>query len=57
MSTSFCLLLSVDEPAIDDIVLAKGENGWTMTADYEKVVPFIGNLNMLLVFKTTVVIN
>jgi len=47
----------IDEPAMDDILIAKQEDGWAMTADYEKVVPFMGNLSLLLAFKTTVVIN
>jgi len=28
-----------------------------MTADYERTVPMFGNLHLLLVFKTTAVIN
>ncbi len=38
--------------------MAKGEQGdWAMTADYEKAVPLFGNLHLIMVFKTTVVIN
>ena len=37
--------------------MTKADEGWTMTADYEKTVPMFGNLHLLMVFKTTVVIN
>jgi hypothetical protein len=38
--------------------VSKDEQGhWAMTADYEKTVPLFGNIHLLLVFKTTVVIN
>ena len=47
----------VDEPTVDEIKLAKGENGWEMTADYEKPVPLFGNLFLLMEFKKSVVIN
>ena len=47
----------VDEPNVKDIVVAKGESGWSMTADYEKAVPLFGNLYLLMAFKNTVVIN
>ena len=47
----------VDEPSAKDIVVTKADEGWTMTADYEKVVPMFANLHLLLVFKKTVVIN
>ena len=47
----------IDEPTVDQIVIAKGENGWSMTADYEKVVPLFGNMHLLLTFKTTAVTN
>ena len=40
-----------------EIVIAKGDAGWAMTADYEKAVPLFGNLHLLLVFNKTVVIN
>jgi hypothetical protein len=46
----------VNEPAPKDILISKGENGWEMTADYEKVVPLFFNLNLLMAFKTTAVI-
>jgi hypothetical protein len=47
----------IDDPKASDIVIAKGDRGWTMTADYEKAVPLFGNMHVLLVFKTTVAIN
>jgi hypothetical protein len=47
----------VDEPKAKEIIVTKAEEGWTMTADYEKTVPMFGNLHLLLVFKTSVVIN
>jgi hypothetical protein len=47
----------IDEPTAKEIVLVKGENGWEMTADYEKAVPMFGNLHLLMVFKKTVAIN
>jgi hypothetical protein len=47
----------IDEPTAADILVAKGEKGWTMTADYEKAVPMFGNLHLLMVFKSTVAIN
>ncbi len=47
----------IDNPKISEIVLRKGESGWEMEADYEVVVPMFGNLHLLMVFKTTVVIN
>jgi uncharacterized protein DUF4845 len=47
----------VDEPTSSDIVIVKVDGGWSMTADYEKVVPMFGNLNLLMTFKTTAVIN
>ena len=48
----------VEEPNVKDIAVAKGEQGdWAMTTDYEKVVPLFGNLHLIMVFKTTVVIN
>jgi hypothetical protein len=47
----------IDEPMAKEVVIAKGEGGWTMTADYEKTVPMFANLHLLMVFKTTVPIN
>jgi len=47
----------VDEPTAKDIVILKVDEGWSMTADYEKTVPLFGNLHLLLVFKKTVVTN
>ncbi len=47
----------VDEPKASEIAVARGDAGWTMTAEYEKVVPLFGNLNLLLAFDKSVVIN
>jgi len=47
----------VDEPKAKDIVIVKGEKGWEMTVDYEKAVPMLGNLHLLMAFKKTVVVN
>jgi hypothetical protein len=47
----------IDEPNVKDIEVMRGENGWEMTADYEKAVPMFGNLHLLMAFKKTVVIN
>jgi len=47
----------IDEPSPRDIIVAKGEDGWTMTADYEKTVPMFGNLYLTMSFNKTVVIN
>jgi hypothetical protein len=47
----------IDEPSVKDIVVVKEGTGWSMTADYEKVVPLFGNLHLLMTFKKTVVIN
>ncbi len=47
----------IDQPDSRDIIITKADEGWTMTADYEKTVPLFANLHLLMVFKTTVVIN
>jgi hypothetical protein len=47
----------IDEPKPREIKLRKGDNGWEMEADYEKAVPFFGNLYLLMQFQKTVVIN
>jgi len=47
----------VYEPEVKDILVAKTDEGWAMTADYEKTVPLFGNLHLLMAFKTTEVIN
>jgi hypothetical protein len=47
----------VDNPKASDIVIAKGDKGWEMTADYETTAPMFGNLYLLMSFKKTVVIN
>jgi len=47
----------VDRPDVKEIAVAKGDNGWEMTADYEATVPMFGNLYLLMAFKKTVVID
>jgi hypothetical protein len=47
----------IDRPAVKDIIVARGENGWAMAAEYEAVVPLFGNLHLLMDFKTTADIN
>ena len=47
----------IDSPTAKEIIVTKGEAGWTMTADYEKTVPMFGNLYITLVFNKSVVIN
>jgi hypothetical protein len=47
----------IDEPKVKDILIAKQESGWAMTADYEKTVPLFGNLHLLIAFQKTVDIN
>ena len=47
----------IDSPTVDDIAIAKGENGWEMTADYEQTADMFGNLALLMKFKKTVVIS
>ena len=47
----------VDNPTAKDIIIAKGDKGWQMTADYETTTPMFGNLYLLMSFKKTVVIN
>ena len=47
----------VYEPKASDIVITKGDEGWTMTADYEKAEPLFGNLYLLMSFNKVVVIN
>ncbi|HEV8444979.1 MAG TPA: DUF4845 domain-containing protein [Steroidobacteraceae bacterium] len=46
----------VDAIDVKDVGVTKGEHGWQMTADYEKTVPVVGNLYLLMQFKKTVVI-
>ena len=46
----------IDSPTVDDIGIAKGENGWEMTANYEQEAHMFGNLNLLMKFNKTVVI-
>jgi Domain of unknown function (DUF4845) len=44
----------IDSPKPKEIIVTKGENGWEMTADYEKSVPYVSNLYLTMTFKTTV---
>jgi hypothetical protein len=46
----------IDKPTHDEIEITKEDAGWTMTADYESVVPMFGNLYLLMQFKSSVVI-
>jgi hypothetical protein len=47
----------IDSPTAKDIVITRDDAGWTMAADYEEVVPMLGNLFLLMQFKSTVVID
>ena len=47
----------IDSPDATEIQIAKGENGWEMTADYEKTVPLFGNLFLTMTFKRAVAFN
>jgi hypothetical protein len=47
----------IDTPDANDIQIVKGENGYEMTADYEKTVPLFGNLFLTMTFKKMVAIN
>ena len=48
----------IDKPDGKDIILRKGRRtAGRWTADYETAVPLFGNLNLLMAFKKTVVIN
>ena len=47
----------IDSPSAREIVITKEEAGWMMTADYEKTVPFFGNLFLTMSFNKSVVIN
>ena len=38
-------------------MMLPGENGWSMTADYEVTAPLFGNLHLLMAFNSTVDIN
>jgi hypothetical protein len=44
----------VDNPKVKDILITKGEKGWSMTADYEVTAPLFGNLYLLIAYKSTV---
>ena len=47
----------VDAIAVEDMQIAKVDTGWEMRAEYEETVPLFGNLNLLMAFDETVVIN
>jgi hypothetical protein len=47
----------IDTPSVKEIEITKVDAGWAMTADYEAVVPMMGNLFLLMQFKSTVVID
>jgi uncharacterized protein DUF4845 len=47
----------VDALDAEEIGIAKTEEGWTMTAEYDRTVPMFGNLQLLLSFNKSVVIN
>lgn len=46
----------VQKPAVDDLIIEKGPDGWQMTADFESTAPLFGNMAVLMQFKKTVVI-
>ena len=47
----------IDKPNVKEILIAKGANGWTMTADYETTAPLFGNLHLLMAFNSSVEID
>jgi hypothetical protein len=47
----------VDSISSDEIVVARGEGAWEMTAEYEEESKLFGNLNLLLKFYKVVKIN
>jgi hypothetical protein len=47
----------VDKIDARDIEVKKGETGWEMTASYDGVAPFMANVNIVISFDKTVVIN
>jgi hypothetical protein len=47
----------IESPTAKEIIVTKGEDGWVMTADYEKAVPLFSNLYLLMTFKKSVPIN
>jgi hypothetical protein len=46
----------IDNPRIDDMEFQKVENGWQMTANYERTQKMFGNLHLLMAFDKTVII-
>ena len=47
----------IDTPNAKDVVITRGDAGWTVGADYEAVVPMMGNLFLLMQFQSSVVID
>jgi hypothetical protein len=47
----------VDSINADEILVARGEGAWEMTAEYEEESKLFGNLNLLLKFNKVVAIN
>jgi len=47
----------VDFPTIKEMIVKKGNKGWELSCDYEATAPMFGNLQFLMQFKETVVIN
>jgi hypothetical protein len=47
----------VDKIDVKDIEVKKGDKGWEMTAGYDGVAPLFSNVNIVIAFDKTVVIN
>ena len=47
----------IETPDVKDIGITKDKAGWTVAADYEAVVPMMGNLYLLMQFRTSEVID
>jgi hypothetical protein len=47
----------VDSVSVDDMEITKVDDGWEMKAEYDETVPMFGNLNLLMAFNKSVVIN
>ncbi len=46
----------IDDPKVGEIEIKKGENGWQMTANYERTEKLFGNFFITMAFDKTVVI-
>lgn len=46
----------IDQPTVDELEIKKVEGGWQVTAEYEAIAPMMGNLSLLMEFKSSVVI-